>query len=72
MTTITRTSTHPKHAARPTDYDAVREAQARRSADQGVHVPLVGQHHFAEAAANIDMAESAWAYDAAHNKGAVA
>lgn len=51
-----------RHAARPTDFDAVRESQARRSADQGVHVPLIGQHHFPEAASQIDQAESVWAY----------
>lgn len=71
-TTITRTTTHPKHAASPTDYDRVRESQARRSAEQGVHVALIGQRHYPEAAANIDMAASAWAYAEAHNTGRVA
>lgn len=69
-TTIARTTTHPKHAARPTDYDRVRESQAHNAASQGVHVPLLegegdhaflkGRHHYPEAAAQIDQAVGAF------------
>lgn len=51
---------HPKHRAPLTDRDRKLEGRAHLAVSQGIHVPLIGQRHFPEAAAQIDQAEGAW------------
>lgn len=62
MTTITRTTSHPKHAAPKTERDRMFEMRALSTAMQGIRVPLIGAHHYPSARDVVEGQHAQWAF----------
>lgn len=62
MTTITRTTNHPAHAAPKTERDRMFEMRALSTAMKGIRVPLIGAHHYPSATETVEAQRAQWAF----------